>query len=101
MNQLLMSVLAAGLASLVPLSMTRAAPAADGPVCAAKVIKSEEVAYAPQGSWLARVTLHVVPRNGPDFVTTVEQTIPWQKSAPRFGEIYWLRCDPAESRLYY
>jgi hypothetical protein len=95
MRRYFIALLMAGL----PLA-SHAAPARS-PLCAVKVIHSEELPYAPPGSWLARVTLHVVPRTGPDFVTTVTQTVPWQKSAPRYGEVYWLPCDAAESRLFY
>ncbi len=76
-------------------------PLAKEPLCRARVVHSEELPYAWQGSWLARVTLAVATPDGRAFETTVTKTIPWQRAAPRFGETYWLRCDPASWDVFY
>lgn len=76
-----------------------AASAVKVPLCRAQVLHSVELPYAPLGSWLARVTLAVLPPQGAPFTTTVMRTIPWQQSAPRFGDVFWLRCDPAAAEL--
>jgi hypothetical protein len=96
----LMPVLAVLALGAIP-SAAEAAPAGVTPVCRARVVHSEELPYAWQGSWLARVTLAVVAPDGGVFQTTVTQTIPWQRSAPRYGETYWLRCDPSASEVFY
>lgn len=90
--------------ALVILALTAAAPshaasAVKVPLCRAQVVHSEELPYAPQGSWLAHVTLAVVTPAGGTFETSVWRTIPWQQSPPRFGDTFWLRCDPASGQL--
>ena len=63
--------------------------------CAVRVLHSEELPYAPMGSWLVKVTLEVTPSRGPPSVKTLLHEIPWQKSPPRRGDTYRLRCSPA------
>lgn len=92
-------ILATVIVALMAAAPTHAASAVKVPLCRAQVVHSEELPYAPQGSWLARVTLAVVPPQGAPFTTTVTRTIPWQQSAPRFGDMFWLRCDPASAEL--
>lgn len=76
-------------------------PRVKEPLCRARVVHSEELPYAWLGSWLARVTLVVATPDGHAFETTVTKTVPSQRSAPRFGETYWLRCDPGTWDAFY
>ncbi len=69
--------------------------------CVAKVLHSEELPYAPMGSWLMKVTLEVIPPGGAPFITTLRNDVPWQKSAPRRGDTFSVRCDPVNSLIYY
>jgi hypothetical protein len=64
--------------------------------CMAKVIKSEELPYAPMGYWLVRATLQVTPPAGPVFETTLQDRMPLQAYPPRRGETFRLWCDPAD-----
>src|ERR1700761_7620404 len=64
--------------------------------CVAKVVKSEELPYAPPGYWLGRVTLQVTSPSGEVFETTLQDKMPWQAYPPRRGETVRLWCDPAD-----
>jgi hypothetical protein len=59
----------------------------------AKVLKSEEFAYAPMGYRLIRVTFEITPPVGPAYATTLQDTMPWQGAPPRGGQTFRLRCD--------
>ena len=72
-----------------------------GIACIAKVLHSEELPYAWMGSWLANVTLEVIPPGGAPFITTLHHNVSWQRGAPRRGETFSIRCDPASSSLIY
>lgn len=63
--------------------------------CVARVIQSEELPYAPIGSWLVRVTLEITPPNGNAYQTTLQDYMPWQGPPPRRGQAFRLLCDPA------
>jgi hypothetical protein len=63
--------------------------------CTARVLYSEELPFAPINTWLVKVTLEIVPPNGRAFVTTRQDTMPWQVAPPRQGQTFRLRCDPA------
>jgi hypothetical protein len=78
----------------------QASPGNQGLACVARVLHSEELPYAPIGYWLASVTLEVTPTNGPPFIKTVYENVPWQRSSPRRGETFRLRCDPTSGSLY-
>ena len=67
----------------------------DGLECLAKVIRSEELPYAPMGYWLVRVTLEINPPGGLPFEVTFQNKMPWQGSPPRKGQTFRVRCDPA------
>jgi hypothetical protein len=69
--------------------------------CIAKVLHSEELPYAPIGYWLVKVTLEVIPPGGAPFITTLQNNVPWQKSAPRRGDTFSVRCDPVNSLISY
>ena len=89
-----------GAMNLGVIAKAEASPADRHFECTARVLHSEELPYAPMGYWLVRVTLEVTPSNGPPFVTTLHDNVPWQKSSPRRGELFRLRCDPDGSLLY-
>jgi hypothetical protein len=72
-----------------------------GTACIARVLHSEELPYAWMGSWLANVTLEVMPPGGAPFITTLHHDVSWQRGAPRRGETFSIRCDPASSSLIY
>jgi hypothetical protein len=82
------------------LSTVQASPASQGAGsqgtgCVARVLHSEELPYAPIGYWLGKVTLEVIPSSGAPFITTLYHNVPWQRSVPRRGETFGVRCDPA------
>jgi hypothetical protein len=70
-----------------------ASPRNQGSLCFAKVLKSEEFAYAPMGYWLVRVTFEITPLGGPSFETSLQDTMTWQGTPPREGQTFRLRCD--------
>jgi hypothetical protein len=82
------------------ISQAQASPDNRGFECVARVLHSEELPYAPIGYWLAKVTLEVTPSNGPPFIRTLYNNVPLQRSSPRRGETFRLKCDPADSSLY-
>jgi hypothetical protein len=80
---------------------TQAWAGGQGTACIAKVLHSEELPYAWMGFWQARVTLEVIPPSGTAFIATLQNYVPWQKPAPRRGETFSVRCDPANSLIYW
>jgi hypothetical protein len=64
-------------------------------LCTARVLHSEELPFAPIHYWLVKVTLEVTPPNGTAFITTLQESTPWQVPPPRRGQTFRLRCDPA------
>jgi hypothetical protein len=66
-----------------------------GQPCTARVLSSEELPFAPINTWLVKVTLEITPPNGGAFVTTLQNSTPWQVPPPRQGQRFRLRCDPA------
>ena len=95
------AIIAAVAFGLGATSAVQASPANQGTGCIAKVLHSEELPYALMGYWLAKVTLEVIPSSGPAFTTTLFHNVTWQRSAPRRGEIFSVRCDPANYSLIY
>jgi hypothetical protein len=77
------------------LAAAQASPTHQGLPCVARVLQSEELPYAPIGSWLVRVTLEITPPNGSAFQTTLQDYMPWQGPPPRRGQAFRLLCDPA------
>jgi hypothetical protein len=77
------------------LSVPAVAGSDQGLPCIARVIHSEELPFAPINTWLVKVTLEITPPNGGAFVTTLQDSIPWQVAPPRRGQTFRLRCDPA------
>lgn len=72
-----------------------ASPGNQGLPCAAKVIHSEELPFAPIGNWLVKVTLEITPPNGNAYQTTLQDWMPWQGPPPRQGQAFRVQCDPA------
>jgi hypothetical protein len=72
-----------------------------GTACIARVLHSEELPYAWMGSWLANVTLEVIPPGGAPFIATLHHNVSWQQGAPRRGETFSIRCDPSSGSLIY
>ncbi len=71
------------------------APASSLRPCKARVVYSEELPFAPIDSWLVKVTLEIVPKNGVPYYTTLHERMPWQGPPPRRGQAFRLWCDPA------
>jgi hypothetical protein len=70
-------------------------PGYRGLPCVARVVQSEELPYAPIGSWLVRVTLEITPPDGHAYLATFQDYMPWQGPPPRRGQAFRLLCDPA------
>jgi hypothetical protein len=64
--------------------------------CLAKVLYSEELPFAPIGTWLVRATLEITPPHGSPYFARLEEWMPWQGRPPRRGQIFRVRCDPAD-----
>jgi hypothetical protein len=87
---------AIALATLLMQGSTEALAASDQALpCTARVLSSEELPFAPVNTWLVKVTLEVTPPNGGAFVTSMQNTMPWQVRPPRQGQTFRVRCDPA------
>jgi hypothetical protein len=89
------SIAAATLLVSATLSAPASAGSDQGLPCSARVLHSEELPFAPINTWLVKVTLEITPPNGGAFVTTLQDTTPWQVPPPRRGQTFRLRCDPA------
>ena len=48
-----------------------ASPVSQGLACIARVIRSEELPFAPIGNWLVKVTLEITPPSGNPFARAV------------------------------
>jgi hypothetical protein len=77
------------------LSAQAAAGSDRGLPCVARVLHSEQLPFAPINYWLVKVTLEVTPPNSGAFITTLQDSTPWQVPPPRRGQTFRLRCDPA------
>jgi hypothetical protein len=88
------ALLAAATFSYAP-AAAQASPVNQGLPCVARVIQSEELPFAPIGSWLVRVTLEITLPNGNAYQTTLQDYMPWQGPPPRRGQLFRLLCDPA------
>lgn len=73
----------------------QSAPLAQLRPCTARVVYSEELPFAPIGTWLVKVTLQVIPRSGASYFTTLQEQMPWQGPPPRRGQAFRVWCDPA------
>jgi hypothetical protein len=96
-----LAFLSTSLACALPLASAKAAEPGVAPMCRVRVVHSEETPFAWMGEWRVNVTLRVAPPSGAPFETTVSRTIPWQQSPPRFGDTFWLHCDPASGAVFY
>jgi hypothetical protein len=93
-----LTIAAALLATATISNATAAAqpsPGYRGLPCVARVVQSEELPYAPIGSWLVRVTLEITPPDGHAYLATFQDYMPWQGPPPRRGQAFRLLCDPA------
>ncbi len=87
-------IIAAALLAGTPLT-SEAADRGRGLACIARVVHSEELPYAPMGSWLIKATLDITTPDGRVFGTTVKDWMPWQGPPPRRGQTFRVWCDPA------
>ncbi|WP_426439308.1 hypothetical protein [Bradyrhizobium genosp. P] len=69
-----------------------AASAATPARCHAEVVRSEELPYAPPGSWLLKATVRITFPRGPTVESTFLKTVPWQVTLRR-GDAFWLDCE--------
>ncbi len=69
-----------------------AAFAANPAVCRAEVLRSEELPYAPIGSWLLKATVRIIYPDGQTAETTFFRTVPWQVTLRR-GEHFRFDCE--------
>jgi hypothetical protein len=67
--------------------------------CTARVVYSEELPFAPIGSWLVKMTLEITPKRGVSYYTTLQEWMPWQGPPPRRGQALRLWCDPANPNI--
>jgi hypothetical protein len=63
--------------------------------CTARIVYSEELPFAPIGSWLVRTTLEITSKNGAPYYTTSQEWMRWQGPPPRRGQAFRAWCDPA------
>ena len=64
--------------------------------CKARVLYSEELPFAPIGTWLLRATLEITPRYGNPYLVTFQDWMPWQGPPLRRGQVLRVQCDPAD-----
>ena len=88
----------AGATLSVPAASAQAAADAWRP-CTARVVYSEELPFAPIGSWLVKVTLEIAPKDGAPYYLTLQERMPWQGAPPRRGQAFRIWCDPANPHL--
>ena len=64
--------------------------------CKARVLYSEELPFAPIGTWLLRATLEITPPHGNPYLATFQDWMPWQGPPLRRGQVLRVQCDPAD-----
>jgi hypothetical protein len=70
--------------------------------CKARVLYSEELPFAPIGTWLLRATLEITPPGGIPYLATLQDWMPWQAPPLRRGQALRVQCDPADpGRLHF
>lgn len=69
-----------------------AAYAAKPARCHAEVLRSEELPYAPVGSWLLKATIRITYPGGASAISTVFKNAPWQTTLRR-GDTFWFNCE--------
>jgi hypothetical protein len=93
---------AAVLVAAMPSTAITAAQASPGyHRCVARVVQSEELPFAPIGSWLVRVTLEITAPNGSAYQATFQDYMPWQAPPPRRGQAFRLLCDPSNPANFH
>jgi len=68
--------------------MSVSASSGHGATCIARVLKSEETAFAPMGYWRVRVTYEIASPGGPALDAALQGTMPWQGAPPREGQAF-------------
>jgi hypothetical protein len=76
----------------------QASPASHGLACTARVLYSEELPFAPFGTWLVKATLEITPPHGSPYLTALQDWMPWQGAPPRRGQAFRVLCDPTDPR---
>ena len=66
--------------------------------CKARVLYSEQLPYAPIGTWLVKATFEITPPHGSPYLATYQDWMPLQGPPPRRGQSFRVRCDPADPR---
>ena len=66
--------------------------------CKARVLHSEELPYAPIGTWLVKATFEITPPHGNPYLAAYQDWVPWQGPPPRRGQSLRVQCDPADPR---
>lgn len=79
----------------------QAAPAYQRAYCTVRVLYSEELPFAPIGTWLVKATFEITPPNGNAYQTAVQEWMPWQGPPPRRGQGFRVPCDRADPRNLY
>ena len=74
----------------------QAAPAYQRAYCTVRVLYSEELPFAPIGTWLVKATFEITPPHGNAYQTAVQEWMPWQGPPPRRGQVFRVRCDRAD-----
>jgi len=89
---------AAALLVGVTLSAQATAGSDRGLPCVARVLHSEELPYAPIGTWLVKATFEITPPHGNPYLAAYQDWVPWQGPPPRRGQSLHVQCDPADPR---
>jgi hypothetical protein len=64
--------------------------------CKARVLYSEELPFAPIGSWLVKATFEITPPHGNPYLAAYQDWMPWQGPPPRRGQSLRVQCDPVD-----
>ncbi|MBR0794398.1 hypothetical protein JQ615_03245 [Bradyrhizobium jicamae] len=82
----------AALLGLVGVVASGAAQARAPARCRAEVVRSEELPYAPIGSWLLKATVRITDPHGQVVESTFLKNVPWQVTLRR-GQAFRIDCD--------
>jgi hypothetical protein len=77
------------------LLLTGPVGAATPTLCRAEVLRSEELPYAPIGSWLLKATMRITYPHGPTVVSTFIKNTPWPMTVRR-GDTFRFDCEHAQ-----
>ena len=79
----------------------QAAPTYRGAHCIVRVLYSEELPFAPIGTWLVKAAFEIRPPHGHAYQTAAQEWMPWQGRPPRQGQVFRVLCDWADSCNLY